>query len=95
LVAEPAVATPASPWPTSSPLARSSFSVVTTLQRSVPAIEDRLKLADLLDRCASIRASRVSTLELDADPQAAIRGIVEEARIAVRTLLGMIEGSSR
>ena len=44
-----------------------SYSVVTTLQRSVPAIEDRLKLAGLLDRCASIRASGMSTLELDAD----------------------------
>jgi allantoin racemase len=61
-----------------------SFSVITTLQRSVPAIEDRLKLAGLLDRCASIRASGMSALELDADPQGAIRGIVEEARIAVR-----------
>jgi allantoin racemase len=61
-----------------------SFSVVTTLQRSVPAIEDRLRLAGLLHRCASIRASGMSTLELDADPQAAIRGIVEQARIAVR-----------
>lgn len=61
-----------------------SFSVVTTLQRSVPAIEDRLKLAGLLDRCASVRASGMSTLEIDADPQAAIRGIVEEARQAVQ-----------
>jgi allantoin racemase len=61
-----------------------SFSVVTTLQRSVPAIEDRLKLAGLLDRCASIRASGMSTLEVDADPRAAIRAIVEQARIAVR-----------
>lgn len=61
-----------------------SFSVVTTLQRSVPAIEDRLKLAGLADRCASIRASGMSTLEVDADPQAAIRGIVKQARIAVQ-----------
>jgi len=61
-----------------------SFSVVTTLQRSVPAIEDRLKLAGLLDRCASVRASGMSTLEVDADPQKAVRGIVDQARIAVR-----------
>jgi allantoin racemase len=61
-----------------------SFSVVTTLQRSVPAIEDRLKLAGLLDRCASIRASGMSTLEVDADPHAAVRGIVAAARIAVQ-----------
>jgi len=61
-----------------------SFAVVTTLQRSVPAIEDRLKLAGLAGRCASIRASGMSTLEVDADPRAAIRGIVEQAAIAVR-----------
>jgi allantoin racemase len=60
-----------------------SFSVVTTLQRSVPAIEDRLRLAGLLDRCASIRASGMSTAELDADPAAAVRDIVAQARIAV------------
>ena len=54
-----------------------SFSVVTTLQRSVPAIEDRLKLAGLADRCASVRASGMSTLEVDADPRGAIRGIVD------------------
>ncbi len=61
-----------------------SFAVVTTLQRSVPAIEDRLKLAGLTDRCASIRASGMSTLEVDADPQAALDAIVDQARIAVR-----------
>ncbi len=61
-----------------------SFSVVTTLQRSVPAIEDRLKLAGLLDRCASIRASGMSTLEVDADPPGAIRGLVDQAGVAVR-----------
>ena len=60
-----------------------SYSVVTTLQRSVPAIEDRLKLAGLIDRCASVRASGMSTLEVDRDPQGAIAGIVAEARKAV------------
>ena len=60
-----------------------TFSVITTLRRSVPAIEDRLKLAGLLDRCASVRASGMSTLEVDADPRGAVRGIVEQARIAV------------
>lgn len=60
-----------------------TFSVITTLRRSVPAIEDRLKLAGLLDRCASVRASGMSTLEVDADQRGAARGIVEQARIAV------------
>ena len=60
-----------------------SYSVVTTLQRSVPAIEDRLRAAGLSDRCASVRASGMSTLEVDRDPNGAIRAIVEEARKAV------------
>ena len=60
-----------------------TYSVVTTLQRSVPAIEDRLRLGGLLDRCASIRASGMSTLEVDADPVGAVRAVVAEARKAV------------
>ena len=44
-----------------------AYSVVTTLQRSVPPIEDRLRLAGLLARCASVRANRMSTLEVDDD----------------------------
>jgi allantoin racemase len=60
-----------------------AYSVVTTLRRSVPAIEDRLRLAGLWDRCASVRASGMSTLEVDADPKQAVRAIVAEARRAV------------
>src|SRR6266568_2810861 len=61
-----------------------SYSVVTTLQRSVPAIEDRLRLAGLSQRCASVRASGMSTLEVDSDPAGASRAIVAEARAAVQ-----------
>jgi allantoin racemase len=61
-----------------------AYSVVTTLQRSVPAIEDRLRLAGLLDRCASVRASGMSTLEVDRDPQGAVRAVVAAARRAVQ-----------
>jgi allantoin racemase len=60
-----------------------AYSVVTTLRRSVPAIEDRLRLAGLSDRCASVRASGMSTLEVDRDPEAAVRAVLEEAREAV------------
>ncbi|TMK21650.1 MAG: hypothetical protein E6G68_03120 [Actinobacteria bacterium] len=49
----------------------------------MPAIEDRLKLAGLIDRCASVRASGMSTLEVDEDPKGAIAAIVAEARKAV------------
>jgi allantoin racemase len=60
-----------------------TYSVVTTLQRSVPPIEDRLRLGGLWDRCASVRANNMSTLEVDSDPEAAVRTIVDEARKAV------------
>jgi allantoin racemase len=60
-----------------------TFSVVTTLQRSVPLIEDRLSLGGLAARCSSVRASGMSTAEVDADPQRAVLAIVAEARQAV------------
>lgn len=62
-----------------------AYSVVTTLRRSVPAIEDRLRLAGLSGRCASVRASGMSTLEVDTDPAGAVRAVVAEARRAVDT----------
>ncbi|HEX2247540.1 MAG TPA: aspartate/glutamate racemase family protein [Arthrobacter sp.] len=59
------------------------YSVVTTLDRAVPLIEDRLKLAGLDARCASVRASGMAVLDLEADPDAAVNAIVAEAAIAV------------
>ena len=59
------------------------YSVVTTLDRAVPLIEDRLLLAGLSQRCASVRASGVAVLDLEADPAAAMEAIVVEAEKAV------------
>ncbi|MFJ4153734.1 aspartate/glutamate racemase family protein [Pseudomonas sp. NPDC089752] len=61
-----------------------AYSVVTTLDRTVPLIEDRLKLSGLYDRCASVRASGLAVLELEEDPQRAVEAIVEQAERAVR-----------
>lgn len=60
-----------------------TYSIVTTLQRLVPPIEDRLRVAGLSDRCASVRASGLSAVNVHRDPEAAIRSIVEQARLAV------------
>ncbi|MBV4490611.1 aspartate/glutamate racemase family protein [Pseudomonas oryzicola] len=60
-----------------------AYSVVTTLDRTVPLIEDRLKLSGLYERCASVRASGLAVLELEADPQRAVEAIVEQAERAV------------
>jgi allantoin racemase len=59
------------------------YSIVTTLDRAVPLIEDRLKLAGLLDRCASVRASGMAVLDLEHDPEAAVEAIAREAARAV------------
>jgi allantoin racemase len=60
------------------------YSVVTTLDRTVPLIEDRLLLAGLRDRCASVRSSGLGVLELEEDPEATVKAIVREAELAVR-----------
>ena len=61
-----------------------AYSVVTTLDRTVPLIEDRLKLAGLYPRCASVRASGMAVLELEEDPPAAMEAIVRQAELAIR-----------
>jgi allantoin racemase len=60
-----------------------TFSVVTTLQRSVAQVEDRLLLAGLTARCASVRAVGLATRELDDNPAAATVAIIEAARSCV------------
>ena len=59
------------------------YSVVTTLRRSIGAIEDRLLLAGQSARLASVRATGLGTADLDADPDAAVRAVVAQARLAV------------
>ncbi|QYB06573.1 Asp/Glu/hydantoin racemase [Rhodococcus sp. USK10] len=60
------------------------YSVVTTLDRTVPLIEDRLRLAGLDTKCASVRASGLPVLALETDPERTIAAIVDEAEAAVR-----------
>lgn len=59
------------------------YSVVTTLDRTVPLIEDRLKLAGLNARCASVRASGMAVLELEEEPERAVEAIISQAMQAV------------
>jgi allantoin racemase len=60
------------------------YSVVTTLDRTVPLIEDRLRLAGLDTKCASVRASGLPVLALETDLERTIEAIVDEAEAAVR-----------
>lgn len=60
-----------------------TYSVVTSLDRTVPLIEDRLRVAGLSARCASVRASGMAVLDLERDPRAAVDAIAEQAARAV------------
>jgi allantoin racemase len=54
------------------------FSVVTTLSRSIPAIEHNLVRYGLMSRCGKVRASEVPVLELEEARPEAIALISEE-----------------
>lgn len=58
------------------------FCVVTTLSVSVPILEDNLRRYGLSER-ASVRASEVPVLALEADPDAAVRRISDEIARAI------------
>jgi allantoin racemase len=59
------------------------FGVVTTLSRSVPAIEHNLMRYGLAGRCAKVRASDVPVLELEVPGSSAQARISEEIRAAI------------
>ncbi|MGI5471570.1 aspartate/glutamate racemase family protein [Streptomyces sp. CA-132043] len=70
-----------------------SYGVVTTLDRAVPQIRDRLLTAGLLQRCAGVRGTGLGVLELEETATSAAAGagdrtpfevIVETAREVVR-----------
>ena len=60
------------------------FGVVTTLSRSVPAIEHNLVRYGLASRCAKVRASDVPVLDLEAPGSGARERISGEIRRAIR-----------
>ncbi|KAB0264225.1 aspartate/glutamate racemase family protein [Microvirga brassicacearum] len=60
------------------------FSVVTTLPRSVPAIEHNLARYGLASRCARVRAANVPVLNLEAVGSDAHQRISDEIRLAIR-----------
>jgi allantoin racemase len=59
------------------------FSVVTSLRRTIGQIEDRLALAGLRSRCASVRATDTPVLDLEDDLERTGERIVEEVAQAV------------
>ena len=59
------------------------FTVVTTLPISVPVIEKNIFQQGISSRCATVRASNIPVLELEADPKASMKRIAEEIEEAV------------
>lgn len=59
------------------------FSVVTTLSRSIPAIEHNLVRYGLMARCAKVRASEVPVLDLENEQSGAYRKISAEIARAI------------
>ncbi|OBQ87767.1 aspartate/glutamate racemase family protein [Mesorhizobium sp. WSM3873] len=65
-------------------LVAGKFSVVTTLARSVPAIEHNLAKYGLSSRCAKVRSSEVAVLELERPGSNARHRISDEIARAIR-----------
>ena len=59
------------------------FSVLTTLDRGVPPIEDNIARYGLASRCASVRPTNMTVLEADADPMAAADALEEAGARAI------------
>jgi allantoin racemase len=60
-----------------------TFGVVTSLDRAVPAIHDRLLLAGVAGRCSGVRSVDLPVLELEADPEVTAKAFTEQARALV------------
>jgi allantoin racemase len=60
------------------------FAIVTTLSRSIPAVEHNLVRYGLASRCARVRATDVPVLELEAPHTEARRRIAAEIEAAIR-----------
>jgi allantoin racemase len=61
-----------------------AYGIVTTLDRAVPQIQDRLLTAGLGQRCAAVRGTGLGVLELEEDPARTVEVIIETAREVVR-----------
>lgn len=61
------------------------YSVVTSLRRTIGQIDDRLRLAGLDGRCASVRATEMTVLELEAELDRTVQRIAAEATQAVES----------
>ncbi|GAB3602296.1 aspartate/glutamate racemase family protein [Kineococcus gypseus] len=60
-----------------------TYGVVTSLDRTAPAIRDRLLLAGLERRCSGVRSVDLPVLELEADPELTAKAFAQQAQRCV------------
>jgi len=60
------------------------FSILTTLERGVPPLADVVRLYGFEPRCASIRATGLTVLEADAEPERAADALEQVGQTAIR-----------
>ena len=59
------------------------FSIVTVIPRAIPTMQDLVRNIGLSDRCASIRSTRLTVLEIEENPDRAITEMISESKIAI------------
>jgi allantoin racemase len=59
------------------------FTIVSVLPRVKPLLENLVRLVGLESKCASIRCTDLTVLEIEADPERAVRELTAEAKKAV------------
>ena len=65
------------------PFIAHNFSIVTVMPRVRPLLQDLVRTVGMEARCASIRCSNLTVLEIEADPERAVRELIVESRKAV------------
>lgn len=65
------------------PFLAHSFSIVTVLPRVKPLLEDLVRSVGMESRCASIRCTDLTVLQIEEDPERAVQELIAESKKAV------------
>ncbi len=65
------------------PFIAHNFSIVTVMPRVKPLLEDLVRSVGMESRCASIRCTNLTVLEIEEDPERAVKELIVESKRAV------------
>ena len=60
------------------------FSIVTVIPRVKPLLDDLVRFVGLESKCASVRCTNLTVLEIEEDPERAVRELIAESKKAVQ-----------